>query len=202
MFIGNKHASFHLCWKENLVKHQKYYQTDRLDVLYQRIKKLFPSKLMCAFLDVKELHLEKHLILGKSLACTFMLPKPEVFFNSGDKGSFFLGIILKTKKIEHWFFFLLSFIQVDHEINSNNFQKYSSQARCYKGSDGLKLKIFWGSARNPAGDGLQHTSRSSCWVLSRFAFFNWNSFHARLNIHCEAWSYKKKKHKKVCRKSV
>ena len=50
-----------------------------------------------------------------------MLPKPEVFFNSDvesdDKGPFFLGIILKTKKIEHWFFFLLSFIQVDHEIN-------------------------------------------------------------------------------------
>ena len=26
--------------------------------------------------------------------------------------------------------------------------------------------------------------------------FNWNSLHARLNSHYEAWSYKKKKHKK------
>ena len=27
-------------------------------------------------------------------------------------------------------------------------------------------------------------------------FFNWDSLHARLNSHYEAWSYKKKKHKK------
>ena len=28
-------------------------------------------------------------------------------------------------------------------------------------------------------------------------FFNWDSLHARLNSHYEAWSYKKKKHKKI-----
>ena len=28
-------------------------------------------------------------------------------------------------------------------------------------------------------------------------FFNWDSFYTRLNSHYEAWSYKKKKHKKV-----
>ena len=28
-------------------------------------------------------------------------------------------------------------------------------------------------------------------------FFNWYSLHARLNGHYQAWSYKKKKHKKV-----
>ena len=28
-------------------------------------------------------------------------------------------------------------------------------------------------------------------------FFNWNSFHARLNSHCKACRYKKKKHKKI-----
>ena len=28
-------------------------------------------------------------------------------------------------------------------------------------------------------------------------FFNWYSLHARLNSHYEAWSYKKKKYKKV-----
>ena len=28
-------------------------------------------------------------------------------------------------------------------------------------------------------------------------FFNWDSLHARLNSHHEAWSNKKKKHKKI-----
>ena len=28
-------------------------------------------------------------------------------------------------------------------------------------------------------------------------FFNWDSLHARLNSHYKAWSYKKKKHKKI-----
>ena len=28
-------------------------------------------------------------------------------------------------------------------------------------------------------------------------FFNWDSLHARWNIHDEAWSYKKKKNKKI-----
>ena len=39
----------------------------------------------------------------------------------------------------------------------------------------------------------------------RFFFFNWDSLHARLNSHDEAWSYKKKKStKKITgyRKSV
>ena len=36
-------------------------------------------------------------------------------------------------------------------------------------------------------------------VLELFFFFflNWYSLHARLNSHYEAWSYKKRKHKKV-----
>ena len=35
-------------------------------------------------------------------------------------------------------------------------------------------------------------------------FFNWDLLHARLNSHYKAWSYKKKKHKKIkaYRKSV
>ena len=28
-------------------------------------------------------------------------------------------------------------------------------------------------------------------------FFNWDSLHAKLNNHYEAWGYKKKKHKKI-----
>ena len=33
-------------------------------------------------------------------------------------------------------------------------------------------------------------------MLGYYYFFNWDSLHARLNSHYEAWSYKKKKHKK------
>ena len=40
------------------------------------------------------------------------------------------------------------------------------------------------------------------WVF--WGFFNWDSLHARLDSHYKAWSYKKKKHKKITahRKSV
>ena len=31
----------------------------------------------------------------------------------------------------------------------------------------------------------------------RLHFFNWDSIHARLNSHCKAWNYKKKKNKKT-----
>ena len=39
---------------------------------------------------------------------------------------------------------------------------------------------------------------------SFFFFFNWYSLHASLSSHYEAWSYKKRKHKKVkvYRKSI
>ena len=44
------------------------------------------------------------------------------------------------------------------------------------------------------------------FFFSELCFFlkNWYSLHVRLNTHYEAWSYKKKKHKKVkaYRKSV
>ena len=41
-------------------------------------------------------------------------------------------------------------------------------------------------------------------LLSFFFFFNWDSLHARLNSHYEAWSYKKRSTKKITgyRKSV
>ena len=37
-----------------------------------------------------------------------------------------------------------------------------------------------------------------------FFFFNWDSLHVKLNSYYGAWSYKKKKHKKIraYRKSV
>ena len=34
-------------------------------------------------------------------------------------------------------------------------------------------------------------------VARTTAFFYWDSLHARLGSHYEAWSYKKKKHKKI-----
>ena len=46
----------------------------------------------------------------------------------------------------------------------------------------------------------QHNAiKSKC-----FSFFNWDSLHARLNSHYEAWSYKKRSTKKITgyRKSV
>ena len=46
---------------------------------------------------------------------------------------------------------------------------------------------------------IQHCSyKWRCYPLKwkRF-FFNWDSLHARLNSHYEAWSYKKKKYKKI-----
>ena len=41
----------------------------------------------------------------------------------------------------------------------------------------------------------------NCFLLF---VFNWDSLHARVNSHYEAWSYKKKKYKKIkaYRKSV
>ena len=41
-------------------------------------------------------------------------------------------------------------------------------------------------------------------IANLFFLFNWDSLNARLNSHCRAWSYKKKKHKKIkaYRKSV
>ena len=37
---------------------------------------------------------------------------------------------------------------------------------------------------------------SYCPLIWMCHFCNWDSLHARLNCHYEAWSYKKKKHKK------
>ena len=40
-----------------------------------------------------------------------------------------------------------------------------------------------------------------CWVPKTnqepSVFFNWDSIYARLNSHYKAWSYRKKKHKKI-----
>ena len=33
--------------------------------------------------------------------------------------------------------------------------------------------------------------------LLKHIFLNWDSLHARLNSHCKAWKYNKKKHKTI-----
>ena len=45
----------------------------------------------------------------------------------------------------------------------------------------LETLIFW---------------KKNMWCLSNF-FYNWDSLHARLNSHYEAWNYEKKKYKKI-----
>ena len=51
---------------------------------------------------------------------------------------------------------------------------------------------------------LNHSDISLYSDPLEYIFFNWDSLHARLNIHYKAWSYKKKKHKKITayRKSI
>ena len=44
---------------------------------------------------------------------------------------------------------------------------------------------------------LQSFGKFCSYDLRMKFFFNWDSLHARLNSHYEAWSYKKKKHKKI-----
>ena len=50
---------------------------------------------------------------------------------------------------------------------------------------------------------MRDTTAGACLIfiaeIVNFFFLNWDSLHARLNSHYEAWSYKKKKHKKDCR---
>ena len=48
---------------------------------------------------------------------------------------------------------------------------------------------------NSKKERLEKPKRSCCFCC--FIFFNWDSIHARLNSHNEAWGYKKKKHKKT-----
>ena len=51
-------------------------------------------------------------------------------------------------------------------------------------------------------------SHEIIWLVAKVVknnfFLNWDSLHARLNSHFQAWSYKKKKHIKIkaYRKSV
>ena len=66
----------------------------------------------------------------------------------------------------------------------------------------LRMKYF---TKATASFITMYTKSTSCIILFGDSFFfNWDSLHARLNSHYEAWSYKKKKRKKITayRKSV
>ena len=41
------------------------------------------------------------------------------------------------------------------------------------------------------------TTHFTQWIFQYLFFFYWDSLHANLNSHYKAWSYKKKKHKKI-----
>ena len=68
----------------------------------------------------------------------------------------------------------------------------------------LRIRKF----KNASGSTLfSETTTSTISLNQSFffkTFFDWDSLHARLNSRYEAWSYNKKKHKKIkaCRKSV
>ena len=53
---------------------------------------------------------------------------------------------------------------------------------------------LWVNANNDTGSVLKILLLNATEFVS---FFNWDSPHAGLNNHCKAWSYKKKKHKKL-----
>ena len=59
---------------------------------------------------------------------------------------------------------------------------------------------------NSIGGKLKKDNKFKCQSCANFFFFffNWDSPHARLNSHCEAWSYKKRRTKRITgyRKSV
>ena len=67
------------------------------------------------------------------------------------------------------------------------------------------------SAHHSVGPKLSRTMSTYFWLAPQQQYksveilaltatgisFNWDSFHARLSSYCKAWSYKKKKHKKI-----
>ena len=70
--------------------------------------------------------------------------------------------------------------------------------------------MFWTIAASKSATLLKMESAATIdqkldfFCFNLLFFFNWDSLHARLNSQYEAWSYKKKKHKKIRahRKSV
>ena len=69
--------------------------------------------------------------------------------------------------------------------------KGSNDGHVIKGSGECKSGSLWQSA--PCLFGVHRSFKTG----DKFAFFNCDSLHARLNSHYQAWSYKKKKRKKI-----
>ena len=58
--------------------------------------------------------------------------------------------------------------------------------------DVVKVTIETATTSSNQNPNIEHAS-SMIFQLTH----TWDSLHARLNSHCKAWSYKKKKHKKI-----
>ena len=75
-------------------------------------------------------------------------------------------------------------------------------------SDSEEFKVYADESMHILKDYYQDDENTARNQWDNFCFemifFNWYSLHARLNSHYEAWSYKKKKLKKVkaYRKSI
>ena len=74
-------------------------------------------------------------------------------------------------------------------------------------SNSFSIKVIHINSICQLNEGQVSSISYSCrsfLLLLFFLFFNWDLLHARLNSHCKAWSYKKRKHKKIktYRKSV
>ena len=88
------------------------------------------------------------------------------------------------------------------KFSQKNYQKILMNKHVYLWLSILELsKIliyeFW-------ADYVKPWWKSKVFLLSKHIFFNWDSLHARLNSHYEAWSYKKRIAKNITgyRKSV
>ena len=79
------------------------------------------------------------------------------------------------------------FVFVDFNVHHKNWLTYSG------GTDRHGERCYNFSISNILTQMVNFPTR----ICLLFFFFNWYSLHARLNSHYEAWSYKKKKHKKV-----
>ena len=106
--------------------------------------------------------------------------------NKSASGSRMLSLVIFDKKSAS-FFQKLCYFKVFLGITSLKVPFLKDSWCCPKILD-HKLDLHWHAP--------QTQINLHDFLLWRF-FLNWDSLPARLNSHCKAWSYKKKKHKKI-----
>ena len=74
-------------------------------------------------------------------------------------------------------------------------EEYIMRARIFGKTDS-NCCTNWALKSTPLGNKTEHSTRVIEVTLGHL-FFNWDLLNARLKSHYAAWSYKKKKHKKV-----